>query len=931
MPDSDAPSQAMPKQDQQIEIDRLLCLVLEQKKEEQQSFLCQQTSYREETVAAVKQLLQRIDQFDDNPKVQHALHAAFNLTADQTSQQTPEQIGEWQLIREIGRGGMATVFLAERNIDGAKLNAAIKLLLPLRNSASIHEAFARERHILAALNHPGIANLIDGGITAQGQPWLAMEYVDGIQIDTYCNQNKLDIRARLRLFLQVTEAVEIAHQQLIIHRDIKPANILVNQHGQPKLLDFGIAKLINSADQSRFSSNTLPQSHALTPQYASPEQIHGQAIGTYTDCFQLGLLLDELIASTSARTMTGQAIGDLVKHCTKPIQTIAKRFVSSTHKEIIAQQRATTSRNLLRILNGDLGLILDKSYRIDPKQRYRSIADFIDDINRYLSANTISARKQSKTYSLMRFVQRHSVGFFSSILFIAVLSGATIFSINRAEVAQTERQRATLEAEKQQQVKKYLLAMFSNANPARNPGATLSVEQLLIDAEQSLQAQNLDVATKAATAHALGRAFFSMGQQEHATTNLELALNLFETHGLEENEDLAAIHYDLGLLLQRRALYQQAETHYSKSLSIRQRLYSEPNELTAQSILGVAGVQFTADTSLEEIAEQYRSALEIIASIKTKQSTEYANALRSLASLYARNGEYETAFVIGEQSLEIASRHMEKDSADYISILMLVGTVASDTHRFELAEKYLGQSWEFRKNVLGENHPKTLTALLNLASLHNNQGNFDQGIPLNRIYVNKLIETFGDNSPKTGFGWRVLGLAYKGDQQHKLALSTFDEVIRIFKSQNMQDDYNYALAYLHKGHVLLKTEQLDNAEKAIQQSILLLDKVPNRHAEALSLLAELQLKSNHLELALEHATLALDIRLTQKSNPLLIAQSQSLLGAIYAVLEQPGAATEQFNLAIKILETDPSTQAGELLQRTWDRIKQYFPEYTNGT
>ena len=318
-------------------------------------------------------------------------------------------VGAYTLRSPIGHGGMGTVWLAARSDGRFEGQAAVKLLNAALVGRDGERRFKREGTILARLTHPHIARLIDAGVTGTGQPYLVLEYLDGRHIDRFCDEERLGIDERIRLFLDVQAAVAHAHANLIVHRDLKPSNVLVTSDGQVKLLDFGIAKLLEDDDAA--SMLTREGSHALTPKYAAPEQVTGGRVTTATDVYALGVLLFELLSGQHPTGIHARSPAEFVKAVTDTEPTrLSDAVQEATGSEFAstrAVQRATTPERLRQILRGDLDTIVGKALKRDPAERYASVAEFADDLRRYLADQPISARPDTVGYRAAKFVKRH--------------------------------------------------------------------------------------------------------------------------------------------------------------------------------------------------------------------------------------------------------------------------------------------------------------------------------------------------------------------------------------------------------------------------------------------------------------------------------------------------------------------------------------------
>jgi serine/threonine protein kinase len=341
-----------------------------------------------------------------------------------------QTLGVYTLVSQIGHGGMGTVWLAERNDGRFERRVAVKVLNVALMGKGGEERFKREGRILGRLTHPHIAELIDAGVSLAGQPFLVLEYVEGDHIDRYCDQNRLDVRMRIRLFLDALRAVAQAHANLIVHRDLKPSNILVRTDGQAKLLDFGIAKLLEGEGQIAESPLTLEGGRALTPEYAAPEQLKGEAVTTATDVYTSGVLLYVLLtgyhpAGSGPRTPAGLVRAILDTEPARPSVVVATREGNAETAAANAGKRATTPDKLSGLLRGDLDTIVAKALKKNPQERYASIKAFADDLQRYLRHEPISARPDAIAYRTGKFIRRHRSSVTAALLVTLALIGAT--------------------------------------------------------------------------------------------------------------------------------------------------------------------------------------------------------------------------------------------------------------------------------------------------------------------------------------------------------------------------------------------------------------------------------------------------------------------------------------------------------------------------
>src|SRR5262245_21723459 len=341
------------------------------------------------------------------------------------------RIGPYRLVRLLGRGGMGSVHLAVRDDAQFQKEVAIKLLKRGMDTDFMLQRFRQERQILASLEHPFIAHLLDGGATDEGLPYFVMEYVDGLPITRYCAEQNLDLSERLRLFRLVCEAVQYAHQHLVIHRDLKPSNILITQERIPKLLDFGIAKLINAERPLEMATITGPEQRMLTPDYASPEQFLGQRISTSSDIYSLGAVLYELLTEQRPHHLNFDSLAAMEKAICeqepeKPSLAVRRGIQDSLR---MGKQRS-------RQLSGDLDNIVLTALRKEPQRRYPSVSELSEDIRRHIEGLPVTAREDRVTYRLGKFLRRHKLGVAAAVLIVATLTGgiiSTTFQAHRAE------------------------------------------------------------------------------------------------------------------------------------------------------------------------------------------------------------------------------------------------------------------------------------------------------------------------------------------------------------------------------------------------------------------------------------------------------------------------------------------------------------------
>src|SRR5215469_2215232 len=427
------------------------------------------------------------------------------------------RLGVWRVQHEIGRGGMGTVYLACRDDDQFHKRVAIQVVKRGMDTTELLNRFRRERQILANLDHPYIARLIDGGNTPRGQPFLVMEYVEGKPIDAYCREAGLDVEARCRLFLKVCEAVSCAHRNLVIHRDLKPGNILVANDGSPKLLDFGVAKLLD-AELDPENPATLAAGRLLTPEYASPEQVRGELVGTGSDVYALGAILYELLTEVKAQSVDSHSPAEL------------ERAICQTEVAAPSTRVDPANARLRRRLSGDLDNVVLMAMSKEPGRRYHSVDLFAEDLTRHLEGRTVMARRSSVGYRLASFARRHRYGLTAAGLVVISMVGGTWAALVEAHRARIEQKRA--EARLSQMVELANRALFDvHSSIERLPGAMDARRQLVKTTVDYLKKLSTDAGSDEGLRKALGAAYFRLGDLQ----GYPFTPNLGDTSGAIES------------------------------------------------------------------------------------------------------------------------------------------------------------------------------------------------------------------------------------------------------------------------------------------------------------------------------------------------------------------------------------------------------------
>jgi serine/threonine protein kinase/tetratricopeptide (TPR) repeat protein len=474
------------------------------------------------------------------------------------------KVGGYELISPIGHGGMGTVWLAERSDGRFQRRVAVKLLNEALLGFGGEERFRREGAILARLSHPNIAELFDAGITAKGQPYLVLEHVEGEPIDLYCDSHNLEVQARIRLFLEVLDAVAHAHAHLIVHRDIKPSNVLVSKEGQVKLLDFGIAKMLEGGGQEGAATLlTREAGSALTPQYAAPEQLTGDPVTAATDVYALGVLLYLLLTGQHPVGRGAHSPADLLKAITETEPQRPSDAVASSSLEGVATavRCGVTSDKLRRQLQGDLDTIVGKSLKKVPQERYPSVDALADDLRRYLHNEPIKARPDTFVYRTAKFVRRNRTALVLTTMVLLAIVAGVVGTLLQARTARAERDFAFQQLSRAESINDLNTFLLSDAAPSGKP---FTVDELLARAERIAERQQGDTPSRVALLIAIGRQYGTGDEDAKARPLLEQAYRL--SRQLTEPSPRAQASCALGSALARGPDHSRAEAFIQQGL-----------------------------------------------------------------------------------------------------------------------------------------------------------------------------------------------------------------------------------------------------------------------------------------------------------------------------------------------------------------------------
>ncbi len=637
------------------------------------------------------------------------------------------RIGVYRIVRQIGQGGTSQVFLAERADGQFTQQVALKLLRPGHDSEIDQVRFRAERQILASLNHPNIARLLDGGVTDDGLPYLVMELVDAQPIDTYCETRILTLRQRLGMFLTVAEATQYAHRNLVVHRDLKPSNILVTSDGQVKLLDFGLAKLLEpAADDAR---PALTTQRWMTPEYAAPEQIRGLPATTLTDVYQLGVVLYELLSGKLPFGTRQESAFELER-------AILERDPVAPSVE--------ASRPKLR---GDVDAIVLKALRKEPEQRYASVEALRDDIGRHLAGMPVRARQSNAGYRAFRFVRRHRLSVAAAATLLMLLSGyaVTLTLHNRrvsATLARVEHEKTKAEASAQ-----LLVGLFNPTVSGFGPGDTISAQELLVRGERQAEELRGEPLAQAQLLTVLGTIHYNMRDFHRAQAMLERALALRRS-GSSEDVDVADNQFQLGMVARDLGEYGQARELFTNALRTQRRFLGEEHPKVAETVLRLSLLGNPVDSAIATD----RRTLALTRGVHGPEHPDVAETMLRLGSSLRRKGMHDEAEVLHRESLAMRKR---LNASDHRNIARHIFHLAITLkHRGKLAE-----SEQLHRSLLameerryGPDRLQVSGALRTLAGVLMLKGAYDEAEQLARRDLAIRLRTFGDQHVDYGVG-----------------------------------------------------------------------------------------------------------------------------------------------------------------------------------
>jgi serine/threonine-protein kinase len=714
-------------------------------------------------------------------------------------------VGPYRLIRPIGHGGMGQVYLAMRDDASYTRYVAVKVIRRGMDTDEILKRFKMERRILASLAHQNIARLLDGGATEDGLSYFVMEYIEGQPIGEYCDAQKLPVRQRLELFRKVCDAVQFAHRNLIVHRDLKPSNILVTSDGTPKLLDFGIAKVLNP----NLAGYTMPMTNldvrVMTPEYASPEQMRGDAVTTASDVYQLGILLYELLTGGRPHKTQGRSrkeIEDLVLTAepAKPSTAISGITGEEAGKRTHRDAKGDTAVELLRkTLSGDLDRIVLMALRKEPDRRYASADLFQEDIRRYLEGMPVAAQADSVRYRARKFIQRHKVGVAASSALVILLIAVTVLAVRFALVTNEQSERIALAAAKTEQVSRFLVSTFQWANPEYSLGETVTVPQLMdravdqIDQELAGQPE-----VQAHMLMELGIAYREMGDFPASERLLTRALAMRRADANVPRLDLAASIFQLGVLRDWTGEWEEAEGLLTEALDLREQEVGRRDPLISANLNALASIYAYSGRRLEA-KDLFEEALEIERATAGDGTLTYAEILANQGWAFHDIGlesedealldQAETAY---RTSLDLQVALLGEGHPNVASMYNNLGSLLQDRGRYAEAEELHRETLAMRLAIYGEEHSRVGNSVSQVARAIYAQGRIGEAETLFREALNHHLASLPPGHPFIGRDRALLGTLLLDKKEYAEAEQLLREALAIYKA-NLAEDHTWTI------------------------------------------------------------------------------------------------------------------------------------------
>jgi eukaryotic-like serine/threonine-protein kinase len=713
----------------------------------------------------------------------------------------PEQFGPYRILRVLGEGGMGVVYLGARDDLGSV--AAIKILRDAWLSPARRERFASEQRTLAQLNHPSIAHLYDANTLADGTPWFAMEYVEGVPLTAYCAEHRLGISDRLRLVRKVCEAVQHAHQHLVVHRDLKPSNILVAQDGTIKLLDFGIAKQLEGLDLAEAQTRTGLR--LMTPAYAAPEQIRGDRIGIHTDVYALGVILYELLAGRLPFELSNRTPGEVE----------AAIIEQQPERPSAVARQQDRMRGASKAAWIDLDVLCLHAMHKEPERRYHTVEAMIRDLDHYLAGEPLEARPDRLSYRLGKFVRRNRTPVAAAGLTLAAMIGLVVFYTVRLTGA---RNAALAEASRAQRIQHFTLNLFQGGDKEAGPADSLRVVTLVDRGLQEARALTAEPAVQAEVYGTLGSIYQKLGNLPRADTLLRAALDRRRTLFSPGSPEVTESGVALGLLRVDQAKLEEAEQLIRRAIDAGKRALPPGHPALARATFALGSV-LQARGQYDEAIRTSEEAARLSRTADGTPTPELAAALSQLADDHFYAGHYELSDSVNLRVLGMYRELYGERHPLVADILINLGASQFQRGNYAEAERFDRDGLAIIEAFYGDSHRETAYALTQLGRAFVFEKRFDQGVTVLQKALAINVKVFGPVHPAVASTLNELGNAAFYRKDLASAETNFSRMVEIYRKVYGEKHHLFGIALSNLASVYVEKQQPEEAERIYRRVV----------------------------------------------------------------------------------------------------------------
>jgi eukaryotic-like serine/threonine-protein kinase len=751
-----------------------------------------------------------------------------------------QHIGPYKILDELGRGGMGVVYLAARGDDQFRQSVAIKLIKRGLDTEDILRRFNNERQILASLNHPNIGKLFDGGTTQEGLPYFVMEYIAGLPLLQYCDEHGLSTTERLQIFRRVCAAVQYAHQHLVIHRDLKPSNILVSEEGEVKLLDFGVAKLLNPDSAAEGMTQTQAVQRVMTPEYASPEQVRGQHVTTATDIYSLGVILYQLLTGARPYELKDTSAEELSRvicdyEPSKPSQVASgQQSVNSgasvRHPQVTSDDGRTTKPKPkiqnLKSLRGDIDNIVLMALRKDPARRYRSVEQLSADIERHLKGLPVIARKDTFKYRAGKFVRRNRFAVAAAALVVLSLVGGIVATAWQARAAASQARAARQEKEKAEAISAFLGQVLNSTNPvlkvSHDSSRERTITEVLDEAAGRLESGEFDnqPEVKAELERIIADSYNGQGRHRLADQHMEEYVALLsKIYGENDPRTLPASASWATLLFTRGELT-EAEKKFRQVLPLMRTEQQKGNlkaEVLLDALLNFAYLRRTQGDP-KEAESLFREVLALRHQIPVESVVPIAVTQSTLASTLADQGRFDEALQTAREAVAEARQRGETDRPDFGFSLTVLGGFLTDKGDFVEADTALHEGESIFRKLLSPSHLWLGDNLRNQAISLYRQNKFAEAQNKVSETLKIYLESFGPHYDNYPTALITQGLILNRTGKSKEGEVILREAVKLRTESLPKEHFWIAVANSALGECLTTEKRFAEAEPRLVES-----------------------------------------------------------------------------------------------------------------